>query len=131
MGTANGDDMDDVSDDEEDEDYMPGEQEGNENEDAHEEDENGPHDHDYEDVGSIVSEPSEHADDDATNMGDVDMETEMEVSSGRSPDGYGAGTGATPDMVDAKKSCRILRLTALNSLLQCVKYSVWEVCSVN
>ena len=27
--------------------------------------------------------------------------------------------------------CRILGLTALNSLLQCVKYSVWEVCSVN
>ena len=28
-------------------------------------------------------------------------------------------------------TCRILGLTALNSLLQCVKYSVWEVCSVN
>ena len=26
---------------------------------------------------------------------------------------------------------RILGLTALNSILQCVKYSVWEVCSVN
>ena len=103
VGTANGDDMDDVSDDEEDENYMPGEQEGDESEDAHEEDENGQHDHDYEDVGSIVSEPSEHADDDATNMGDVEVETEMEVSSGRSPDGYGAGTGATPDVVDAKK----------------------------
>ena len=103
VGTANGDDMNDLSDDEEDDDYMPGEQEGDESEDAHEEDENGHHDHDYEDVGSIMSQPSEHADDDATNMGDVDVETEMEVSSGRSPDGYGAGTGATPDVVDAKK----------------------------
>ena len=103
VGTANGDDMNDLSDDEEDEDYMPGEQEGDESEDAHEEDENGPHDHDHEDVGSIMSEPSKHADDDATNMGDVDVETEMEVSSGRSPDGYGAGMGATPDVVDAKK----------------------------
>ena len=103
VGTANDDDMNDLSDDEEDEDYIPGEQEGDESEDAHEEDENGPHDHDHEDVGSIMSEASEHADDDATNMGDVDVETEMEVSSGRSPDGYGAGMGATPDVVDAKK----------------------------
>ena len=31
----------------------------------------------------------------------------------------------------ADECCRILGLTALNSLLQCVKYSVWEVCSVN
>ena len=28
-------------------------------------------------------------------------------------------------------SCRILGLTALNSLLQYVKWLVWEVCSVN
>ena len=103
VGTAHGDDMDDVSDDEEDEDYTPGEQEGDDSEDVHEEDESGPHDHDYEDVGSIVSEPSEHADDDATNMGDIDVDTEMEVSSGQSPDGYEAGTGATPDVVGAEK----------------------------
>ena len=103
VGTANGEDMDDVSDDEEDEDYTPGEQDGDESEDVHEEDDNGPHDHEYEDVGSIVSEPSEHADDDATNMGDIDMDTEMEANSGQSPDGCGAGTGETPDVVDAKK----------------------------
>ena len=103
VGTANGGDVDDVSDDEEDEDYTPGEQDGDESEDVHEEDESGPHDHDYEDVGSIVSEPSEHADDDATNMGDIDVDTEMEVSSGQSPDGCGAGMGETPDVVDAKK----------------------------
>ena len=103
VGTANGEDMDDVSDDEEDEDYTPGEQDGDKSEDVHEEDDNGPHDHEYEDVGSIVSEPSEHADDDATNMGDIDMDTEMEANSGQSPDGCGAGMGETPDVVDAKK----------------------------
>ena len=36
---------------------------------------------------------------------------------------YIAGTQAT--------SCRILGLTALNSLLQYVNWLVWEVCSVN
>ena len=103
MGTANGEDMDDESDDEEDEDHTPGEQDGDESEDVQEEDEDGPHDHDYEDTGSIVSEPSEYADDDATNMGDINVDTEMEVSSGQSPDGCGAGMGETPDVMDAKK----------------------------
>ena len=37
--------------------------------------------------------------------------------------------GAEGWYIDA--ASRILGLTALNSLLQCVKYSVWEVCSVN
>ena len=103
MGTANGEDMDNASDDDEDEDYAAGDQDGDESEDVEEEDEDGPHDHDYEDTGSIVSEPSKHGDDDATNMGDIDVDTEMEVSSGQSPDGCGAGTGETPDVVDVKK----------------------------
>ena len=103
MGIVNGEDMDDASDDDEDEDYAPGDQDADGSEDVEEEDEDGPHDHDYKDTGTIVSEPSQHADDDATNMGDIDMDTEMEVSSGQSPDGWGAGMAETLDVVDAKK----------------------------
>ena len=103
VGTANDDDENDESDNEEDEDYMPEEQEGDGSDDGYEEDANGLDDHNHEDVGSIVSEPNEHADDDATNMGDADIGTEMQVRSGRSPDGCGAGTGATPEVVDTKK----------------------------
>ena len=60
-------------------------------------------DHSHEDVGSIVSEPNEHTDDDATNMGNADIGTEMQVGSGQSPDGYGAGAGPTPEVADTKK----------------------------
>ena len=103
MGTASGDDMNDPSDAEEDEDYMPEEQEENESEDAHEEEENGAYDDEHEDMGSIMSEPSGYANDDTTNLGDVDEETEMEVSSGRSPGGREAEMDGTPKMVDTKK----------------------------
>ena len=104
VGTANGDDMNDPSDDEEDEDYMPEEQEEDESEDAHEEEENGAYDEELEDMGSIMSEPSGYANDGATNLGDVDEETEMEVSSGRSPGGREAEMDGTPKVVDTKKS---------------------------
>ena len=102
MGTANGDDMNDPSDAEEDEDYMPEEQEEDESEDAHEEEEKGAHDDEHEDMGSIMSEPSGYANDDTTNLGDVDEETEIEVSSGRSPGGREAEMDGTPEMVDTK-----------------------------
>ena len=36
-----------------------------------------------------------------------------------------------PDSLDPSEVCRILGLTALNSLLQYVNWLVWEVCSVN
>ena len=102
-GTANDDDENDESDNEEDEDYMPEEQEGDGSDDGYEEDANGLDDHNHEDVGSIVSEPDEHGDDDATNMGDADIGTEMQVRSGRSPDACGADTDATPEVVDTNK----------------------------
>ena len=36
-----------------------------------------------------------------------------------------------PSVLDYTHPCRILGLTALNSLLQYVNWLVWEVCSVN
>ena len=38
---------------------------------------------------------------------------------------------STPGSVTYLRACRILGLTAFNSLLQCVNRLVWEVCSVN
>ena len=46
--------------------------------------------------------------------------------------GYGLKFELRKDMIKwALKACRILGLTALNSLLQYVNWLVWEVCSVN
>ena len=69
VGTVNDEDMDDSSDDDEDDEYAPEDQDADDRQDA--EDEDGPHDYNYKDTGSIVSEHSEHADDDATDMGDI------------------------------------------------------------
>ena len=69
VGTVNDEDMDDSSDDDEDDEYAPEDQDADDKQDA--EDEDGPHDYNYKDTGSIVSEHSEHADDDATDMGNI------------------------------------------------------------
>ena len=102
MGAANGNDINDPSDAEEDEDYMPEEQEEDESENTHEEQENEARDDEQEDMGSIMSEHTGYENDDATNLVDVDEGTELEVSSGRSPDGREAEMDRTPEMVDTK-----------------------------
>ena len=90
MGTVNHEDMDESSDDDDDDEYAPEDQDADGGQDA--EDGPGPHDYNYEDTGSIESEHSEYEDDDATNMGDVNTNTDMDVNSGQLHGGNGAGT---------------------------------------
>ena len=96
VGTVNDEDMDNSSDDDEDDEYVPGDQDADGTQDA--EDEDGPHDYNYEDTGSIASENSEYADDDATDMGDMNMNTNMDVKSGQSHGGNEAGTSEYLDV---------------------------------
>ena len=106
MGTGNNEDMDDSSDDDEDDEYAPEDEDdeyATEDEDAYgrqdAEDEDGPHDYNYKDMGSTANEHREHADDDATDMGDMNTNTDMEANSGQSHGGDEAGT---PEILDVE-----------------------------
>ena len=95
VGTVNDEDMEDSSDDDEDDEYMPEDEDANGGQDA--EDEDGPHDYNYEDTGSITSEHSKHVDDDATDMGNMNTNTDMDVSLGQS---HGSNEGGMPENID-------------------------------
>ena len=95
VGTLNDEDMEDSSDDEEDDEYMPEDEDANGRQDA--EDEDGPHDYNYKDTGSIASEHSKHVDDDATDMGNMNTNTDMDVSLGQS---HGSNEGGMPENID-------------------------------
>ena len=101
MGGVDDEDVDDSNDDDEDGEYAPEDQEADGSEDV--EDEDGPHDYNYKDTGSIESEPSEPVDDDAADMRDIDMNTEMDVNSGQSHGSNKAAMPKTLDMEDVKK----------------------------
>ena len=80
-GGVDYEDVDDSSDDDEDEEYAADDLDAEGSEDV--EDEDGPHDYNHEDMGSIESEPSEHAADDAMDMRGIDMNTEVDANLGQ------------------------------------------------
>ena len=105
MGTVNDEDMDNSCDDDKDDEYAPEDEDveyAPEDEDAEgrqdAEDEDGPHDYNYEDMGSTANEHSEHVDDDATDMGDMNTNTDMDANLGQSHGGDEAGTSEILDM---------------------------------
>ena len=70
-GGVDYEDVDDSSDDDEDDEYVADDMDAEGSEDV--EDENGPRDYNHEDMGSIESESSKHAADDAMDMGGVEI----------------------------------------------------------
>ena len=105
MGTGNDEDMDNSSDDDEDDEYATEDEDdeyATEDEDTYgrqdAEDEDGPHDDNYEDMGSTGNEHHEHADDDATDMGDMNTNNNMDANSGQAHGGDEAGTPAILDV---------------------------------
>ena len=97
VGTVNDEAMDDSSDDDKDDEYAPKDEHADGGQDA--EDEDIPHDYNYEDMGSIASEHIEHADDDATDMGNMNTNTNVDVNSGQS---YGGNEAGTPKILDVE-----------------------------
>ena len=74
---SNDQDMVESSDDNDDDEYVPEDEDANESHDAGDED--TPHDYNYDEMGSIGSEYNEPMDGDAIDMGDVGMNTHVDV----------------------------------------------------
>ena len=85
VSSVNDGDMEESSDDDDDDEYVPEDDDAGEGENAG--DEYASHDYNYDDTGSIESEHNEPTDDDAIDVGDVGMGTDVDVNSGRSDDG--------------------------------------------
>ena len=98
-GGVDYEDVDDSSDDDEDDEYVADDMGAEGSEDV--EDENGPRD--YEDTGSIESESSKHAADDAVDLVGIDMNTEVDANRGQTLGGDQEGMPATRDMEEVKK----------------------------
>ena len=98
-GGVDYEDVDDSSDDDEDDEYVADDMGAEGSEDV--EDENGPRD--YEDTGSIESESSKHAADDAVDLVGIDMNTEVDANRGQMLGGDQEGMPATRDMEEVKK----------------------------
>ena len=101
VGEVNHEDMDESSDHDDDDDYVPEDDDTDDGQDGEDGpadngldagDGSGPHDCNYEDTGSIESEHSEYEDDDVTNMGDVNTNTDTDVNSDQLHGGDEAGT---------------------------------------
>ena len=99
MSLLNDQDMGESSDDEDDEEYIPDDEDADEGQNAGDED--ASHDYNYDDIGSIESEYSEPTDDDAIGMGDMGMNTHAEVNLGQSDDGVRVDEPENPGVDDA------------------------------
>ena len=99
MSSLNNQHMGESSDDEDDEEYVPDDEDTNEGQNAGDED--ASHDYNYDDIGSIESEYNEPMDDDAIGMDDVGMNTHAEVNLGRSDDGVRVDEPENPGVDDA------------------------------
>ena len=97
MSSLNDQDMEESSDD--DEEYVPDDEDTDEGQDAGDED--ASHDHNYDDSGSIGSEYNEPPDDDAIDMGDMGMNTHVDANLGRSDDGVGVEVPKIPGVDNA------------------------------
>ena len=100
-GEVDDEDVDDSSDDDEDDKYAAEDLDAEGSEGVVDED--GPHDYNHEDMGSIESEPSEHTTDDATDMGGIEMNTEVDANLGQTHGGNQEGMPETQDMEDVKR----------------------------
>ena len=105
MSSLNDQDMGESSDDEDDEEYIPDDEDADEGQNAGDED--ASHDYNYDDIGSIESKYNKPTDDDTIGMGDVGMYTHEEVNLGRSDDGVGVDEPENPGVDDAASDDRI------------------------
>ena len=99
MSSLNDQDMEESSDDDDNDEYVPEDEDANEGQDAGDED--ASHDYNYDDTGSTGSEYNEPMDDDAIDMGDVGMNTHMDVNLGRSDDGVEVEVPENPGVDNA------------------------------